>query len=62
LRAHQVVEAELVATRRRLRALEIRWIPRLTAALAQAELTLDELERADAVRVRRALSRTDRRP
>jgi V/A-type H+/Na+-transporting ATPase subunit D len=56
LHAHQVVAAELLATRHRLRALRTRWIPRLEAALAEVELALDELERADLVRVRRAQS------
>lgn len=50
--AHERVEAELVATTRRLRALERRWIPAHEEALAQLELALDETEREDAVRTR----------
>jgi V/A-type H+-transporting ATPase subunit D len=48
------VETETAATRQRLRALERRWIPRLTQALGAAELQIAELEAADAVRRRRA--------
>jgi V/A-type H+/Na+-transporting ATPase subunit D len=49
-----VVEAETNATRYRLRAVRDRWIPRLSQALADVEFSLEELERADAARLRRA--------
>ncbi len=48
------VEREVAATQQRLRAIQDRWVPRLQAALAELELGLDELEHADAVRLRRA--------
>jgi V/A-type H+-transporting ATPase subunit D len=48
----RVVDAEVVETRRRLRALSDRWIPRLETALARLTRQLDENERADAVRMR----------
>ncbi len=49
-----VVEAETNATRYRLRAVRDRWIPRLSQALTDVEFSLEELERADAARLRRA--------
>ncbi|HZC41670.1 MAG TPA: V-type ATP synthase subunit D [Streptosporangiaceae bacterium] len=48
------VERETSITRYRLRAVRDRWIPRLRDALAQADFSLEELERADAARLRRA--------
>jgi V/A-type H+/Na+-transporting ATPase subunit D len=48
------IDAEQAATRYRLRAVRDRWIPQLREALAQAQLALEELERADAARLRRA--------
>jgi V/A-type H+/Na+-transporting ATPase subunit D len=56
--AARTVDAEVSATRQRLRAIEDRWIPRLRAALAAVELALDELEHADGVRLRRAAATT----
>jgi V/A-type H+-transporting ATPase subunit D len=56
--AASTVDAEVTATRQRLRAIEDRWIPRLHAALAEVELALDELEHADGVRLRRAAATT----
>ncbi|MGZ4472786.1 MAG: V-type ATP synthase subunit D [Nocardioidaceae bacterium] len=50
--ALRVVTAEEAATRRRLRALNHRWIPLLTDALAAAQLLLDEQEREDDIRLR----------
>jgi V/A-type H+-transporting ATPase subunit D len=50
--AVEVVRLEEAATRRRLRAIEERWIPRLDAALAETQLALDEQEHADGVRLR----------
>lgn len=52
--AVQALQRELTATRRRLRAVEQRWLPQLEAALAGVELSLEEQERGDAVRLRRA--------
>lgn len=52
--AARTVGEELAATRRRLRAIEDRWIPRLEATLSEVELALDEQERADGARLRRA--------
>jgi V/A-type H+-transporting ATPase subunit D len=49
-----VVEAEATATRYRLRAVRDRWIPRLSQALVEVEFALEELERADTARLRRA--------
>jgi V/A-type H+-transporting ATPase subunit D len=51
--ALQTVEAELTATRQRVRALEHHWIPRLESGLTAARLQMDELEAADAARRRR---------
>jgi V/A-type H+/Na+-transporting ATPase subunit D len=50
--ALDLVEAELAATTRRLRALERRWIPAHEQTLAALALELDETEREDAVRTR----------
>ncbi len=52
--ALRVVEAEVTATRYRLRAIRDRLIPALELARAEAALAIDELERADAARLRRA--------
>ena len=54
--AVRAVEAEVRATRYRLRAVRDRWIPRLEQALAAVTFTIDELERADAARLRLAVS------
>ena len=53
-RALSVIEDEATATRYRLRAIRDRLIPALEQARAQAALEIDELERADAARLRRA--------
>jgi V/A-type H+/Na+-transporting ATPase subunit D len=50
--ALRTVQAELAATRRTLRAVEQRWIPRLSSALALVRLELEELEHAEGVRHR----------
>jgi vacuolar-type H+-ATPase subunit D/Vma8 len=50
--ALRAVRTELAATRRTLRAVEQRWIPRLSLALAQVRLELEELEHAEGVRHR----------
>ena len=59
--ALRVLEAETVATRYRLRAVRDRWIPRLEQALAGARFAIEELERADAARLRLAVT-TRHRP
>ncbi|WP_344056834.1 V-type ATP synthase subunit D, partial [Sphaerisporangium rubeum] len=59
LGAVRATEAEVAWTRRRTRALRERWIPGLAAALAERELALEEQERADWARMRRA---RDERP
>jgi len=50
--ALRTVDAEVAATRRRLQAVEDRWIPRLDEALAAVRLGLDEAERSEGVRLR----------
>ncbi|MEU3253371.1 V-type ATP synthase subunit D [Streptomyces sp. NPDC006997] len=50
--AARAVGAELLATRQRVRALRRHWIPRLEAALAHADLALEQGEHEDAVRRR----------
>jgi V/A-type H+/Na+-transporting ATPase subunit D len=59
--ALRVLEAETVATRYRLRAVRDRWIPRLEQALAEVTFAIEELERADAARLRLAAT-TRHRP
>lgn len=51
-RALALVEAELGVTRRRLRALENRWVPHLREGLHDVELALAATEQEDAVRAR----------
>jgi V/A-type H+-transporting ATPase subunit D len=58
--ALRVLEAETVATRYRLRAVRDRWIPRLEQALAEVTFAIEELERADAARLRLAATARDR--
>ncbi|MCB1265565.1 MAG: V-type ATP synthase subunit D [Mycobacterium sp.] len=50
--AVRVLQAQETATRRRLRAIEDRWIPRLQAALADLQFKLEEEEHTDGVRLR----------
>src|SRR6478672_4803520 len=55
--AHEAVrrvEAEIAITRRRMRALDRRWIPWLLQTLAEREAALEQAEREDGVRLRRA--------
>jgi V/A-type H+-transporting ATPase subunit D len=52
--AVRLLEAEVAVTRRRLRALDTRWLPSLQAALADLELSLAQAEQEDGVRLRRA--------
>ena len=58
--ALRVLEAEMVTTRYRLRAVRDRWIPRLEQALAEVTFAIEELERADAARLRLAAAARDR--
>ena len=53
--AGRLVAEEVAVTRQRLRGIQDRWVPRLRAALAELELSLDELEQADNARLRRAV-------
>jgi vacuolar-type H+-ATPase subunit D/Vma8 len=57
LAATRTVAREVATTRRRLRALNEHWLPRLRAELHALELTLEELERAEDG-IRRRASRT----
>lgn len=50
--AVRIVDAEVDATRRRLRAITDRWLPRLEAALAALTRELEEAEREEAFRLR----------
>jgi V/A-type H+-transporting ATPase subunit D len=52
--ALRLIEAEVTVTRYRLRAIQDRWIPRLEQARAEITFALDEIERADQARLRRA--------
>lgn len=54
-RAVRLVESEVAVTRRRLRALEKRWLPWLEDALRTLELTLEQSEQEDTMRRRRAV-------
>jgi len=59
-RAVRLVQAELIATRMRQRAVEHRWIPRLEHELSTIRRRLDEQELEEALRLRWAAdSRTD---
>jgi len=65
--AAEVVRAEVAATRFRKRAIEDRWVPRLSQAAADLDLALSETESAEAVVRRlaaspRSTSRTPPRP
>ncbi len=50
------IEGEIAVTRRRLRALDERWLPWLTTSLAQLELALEQAEHEEGVRLRRAVA------
>jgi V/A-type H+-transporting ATPase subunit D len=50
--AHAAIEGEKAATRRRLRAVEERWVPLLEDAVAQVELRIAEHELGELVRLR----------
>jgi V/A-type H+/Na+-transporting ATPase subunit D len=53
--ALRILEDETAVTRYRLRAVRDRWIPHLEQALAEVTFEIEELERADAARLRRAV-------
>jgi V/A-type H+-transporting ATPase subunit D len=56
------VEAEIAVTRRRLRALEKRWLPSLQDALSRLDESLEQAEQEEGMRLRRATApQTDRR-
>lgn len=57
--AVRLLEAESAATRRRLRALDKRWVPMLRQALAEVEIALEQSEQEDTIRLRRALGGTE---
>lgn len=48
------VDAEIAVTRRRLRALDRRWLPRLQQELTRLDLGLEQGEQEDGLRLRRA--------
>ena len=52
------LDAEIAVTRRRLRALDKRWLPRLRDELVRLELTLEQTEQEDTLRLRRAAATT----
>lgn len=54
------VEAEVAATRRRLRAIQDRWLPRLAGAARQLAEALEEQEREEGMRMRWAAARLGR--
>lgn len=55
------LESEIAVTRRRMRALDKRWLPWLRESLARLELTLEQTEQEDGMRLRRAVG-VDGRP
>jgi V/A-type H+-transporting ATPase subunit D len=59
--AHRRLAAELVATVRRVRAIESRWLPLHERSLAALEQTLDENDRSEGARIRWASRRGRRR-
>jgi V/A-type H+-transporting ATPase subunit D len=54
--ALRLIDTEVGLTRRRLRALQKRWLPMLREALATLELSLEQSEQEDSIRLRRAMS------
>jgi V/A-type H+/Na+-transporting ATPase subunit D len=65
--AHEAVrriDAEIAVTRRRLRALDKRWLPWLAESLRTLELSLEQAEQDDGIRLRRAVAANlpERRP
>jgi V/A-type H+-transporting ATPase subunit D len=51
----RTMDAEVTATRRRLRAIADRWVPRVESALRELSSRLEETERAETVRLRWAI-------
>jgi V/A-type H+-transporting ATPase subunit D len=60
--AVRIIEAEVVATRYRLRAIRDRLIPNLEQTKTEVMLAIDELERADDARLRRRNPAAQARP
>jgi V/A-type H+-transporting ATPase subunit D len=58
--AERALSAEAARVRRRLRAVEDRWVPRLEETLAELNRRIEEDERAEAVRLRWAAARSGR--
>ncbi|MGX1372641.1 vacuolar-type H+-ATPase subunit D/Vma8 [Streptomyces canus] len=58
--AAELVGAEVVSTRHRVRALRRHWIPRLREALDRADLALEQAEHEDGVRRRWAARSSER--
>jgi V/A-type H+-transporting ATPase subunit D len=58
--ACRIIDAEIATTRRRLRAIVDRWVPRLETALTGLTHELDETERAETFRLRWAAARARR--
>ncbi|HEU5023463.1 MAG TPA: V-type ATP synthase subunit D [Spirillospora sp.] len=58
--AAATIDAEVTATRQRIRAIERRRLPRLRSALTQIEAALEEREREDGARLRLLAGRDDR--
>jgi V/A-type H+-transporting ATPase subunit D len=54
LAAERILGAEVATTRQRVHALRRRWLPRLTEALRQREIELEEQERQERIGWRRA--------
>jgi V/A-type H+-transporting ATPase subunit D len=54
------IDTEVGATRRRLRAVQERWIPLVQAALHDVELELEEAEHDEGIRLRWAAGRLGR--
>jgi V/A-type H+-transporting ATPase subunit D len=54
--AVRLLELEVALTKRRLRALEKRWVPWLQESLGARELALEQSEQEDGIRTRRALA------
>lgn len=56
------IEAEIDVTRRRLHALDKRWLPWLEDRLSELELGLEQAEHEDGIRLRRATADSSHRP
>jgi V/A-type H+-transporting ATPase subunit D len=58
--ARRIIDAEVAATRRRLRAITHRWLPQLEDALRRLTHDLDETEQAETFRLRWAAAHVGR--